>query len=522
MVSWLLILILGLITYIILQQRVTRLTRTPVWILWLVLMTPAFVWIAWYAFQTSNQSMPPTLVFGPFVVCFLLYWFLVQWGRRDLQPPASKKSAQTAETNLEVSDSNHPETAENPALVRALTGEEETMLRACFPWTMYPLHKIDYRLQAVICRGQLRAKSDVAYKAIKQNIEAKFGDRFLVIFQEDFNGKPLFVLVPNPQRIYPITTLTEAKTEAKGETEPKLLPIPDAVEQIQSLNKPGLALVLALITLFTTTLVGAIKMVGIEQASLQSNPNLLLEGLPYSLALMLIIGSHEYAHFFMAKFYHIQVTLPYFIPFPEFIGTFGAFMQIRQPIPNRKILFDVSIAGPICGFLVTIPLLIWGLAHSQVVPLPPEASILSINYLNPSFSFLLTILSKISLPVPLGVNQGIDLHPVAVSGYIGLILTAFNLMPVGSLDGGQIVHAMFGQKMAITIGQITRFLFFILAIAKPELLIWAIFLFLIPVIDSPALNDVTELDNKRDILGLIALLILVTIIIPAPKIILPS
>ncbi|KOR35269.1 site-2 protease family protein [Planktothricoides sp. FACHB-1370] len=516
MVSWLLILILGLITYIILRQRVTTLTRTPVWILWLVLMTPAFVWIAWYAFHDQNQSMPPTLVFGPFVVCFFLYWFLVQWGRQDVPSPPPKSSV-NPETNLEVSDSNNPETATNPSEIRALTLEEEKMLRDCFPWTMYPLHKIDYRLQAAICRGQLRAKSDVAYAKIKQNIEAKFGDRFLVIFQEDFNGKPLFVLVPNPQRISPKAPASQTNSQTD---DPSLL-MPNSGEQLQSLNKPGLAIALALVTLFTTTLVGAIKMVGIEQTSLQSNPNLLLEGLPYSLTLMLIIGSHEYAHFLTATFYQIQVTLPYFIPFPEFIGTFGAFMQIRQPMPNRKILFDVSIVGPICSFLVTIPILMWGMAHSTVVPLPSEATLLSIDALNPSFSLLLTILSKISLPSPLGVNQGIDLHPVAVSGYIGLILTAFNLMPVGSLDGGHIVHAMFGQKMAITIGQITRFLFFILAIAKPELLIWAIYLFLIPVIDSPALNDVTELDNKRDILGLIALLILVIIIIPAPKIFLP-
>ncbi len=516
MVSWLLILILGLITYIILQQRVTTLTRTPVWILWLVLMTPAFIWIAWYAFHDQNQSMPPTLVFGPFVVCFFLYWFLVQWGRLDLQPPA-EKSALESETNLEVSDSNNPEAEATASEVRALTLEEEKMLRDCFPWTMYPLHKIDYRLQAAICRGQLRAKSDVAYEKIKHNIEAKFGDRFLVIFQEDFNGKPLFVLVPNSQRITP--EKPGAKTNGKADN--KAFELPASGEQLQSLNKPGLAIALALVTLFTTTLIGATKMVGIEQTSLQSNPNLLLEGLPYGLTLMLIMGSHEYAHFLTATFYQVQVTLPYFIPFPEFIGTFGAFMQIRQPMPNRKILFDVSIAGPICSFLVTMPILIWGLAHSTVVDLPADVTLLSINSLNPSFSFLLTLLSKISLPSPLGVNQGIDLHPVAIAGYIGLILTAFNLMPVGSLDGGHIVHAMFGQKMAITIGQITRFLFFILALAKPELLLWAIFLFLIPLVDSPALNDVTELDNKRDILGLIALLILVLIIIPAPKILLP-
>ena len=517
MVSWLLILILGAITYLILQQRVTTLTHTPVWILWLVLMTPAFIWIAWYAFHDESQPMPPTLVFGPFVVCFFLYWFLVQWGKVDLKSsdPEPESSDDFSENNSDVADALDLDRAQTVSEVRALTVEEEKLLRDCFPWTVYPLHSIDYRLQAAICRGQLRAKSEIAYERITKNIEAKFGDRFLVIFQEDFHGKPLFVLVPNPQRAQ--DPETNIKSKAKKVFQ---LPIPE--EQLQSLNKPGLAIALAAITLFTTTLIGTIRMAGIERTALQSNPNLLLAGLPYGLALMAIIGIHEYAHFLTATFYKLQALPPYFIPFPEFIGTFGAFTKVSQPMPNRKVLFDVSIAGPIASFLLTIPILMWGLAHSTVVDLPKEVSLLSIDALNPSFSFLLTLLSKISLPSALGANQGIDLHPVAVAGYIGLILTAFNLMPVGALDGGHIVHAMFGQKMAITIGQITRFLFFILAIAKPELLPWAVFLFIIPVIDSPALNDVTELDNKRDLLGLFALFILVLIIVPAPSILLPS
>ncbi len=518
MVSWLLILILGLITYLILQQRVTTLTRTPVWILWLVLMAPAFIWIAWYAFHDESQSMPPALVFGPFVVCFFLYWFLVQWGRLDLKPPGENSDDGSSATNSEISDSLNVDIKEQASEVRALTIEEEKLLRDCFPWTMYPLHKIDYRLQAAICRGQLRAKSEVAYKKITENIQVKFGDRFLVVFQEDFNGKPLFVLVPNPDSQQTTDSQSESTPATKTAKIPQLRFIRE--EQQKSLNKPGLAIVLAAITLFTTTLIGAIRMVGIERAALQSDPNLLLAGLPYGLALMIIIGVHESAHVLAATFYQVKATLPYFIPFPEFIGTLGAFMQIQQPMPNRKILFDVSIAGPIAGFVLTIPILIWGLAHSTVVDLPKDPSLLSIDALNPNFSFLLTLLSKISLPDTLGINQGIDLHPLAVAGYIGLILTAFNLMPVGYLDGGHIVHAIFGQKMAATIGQITRFLVLMLAIAKPELLLWAVFLFLIPVIDSPALNDVTELDNTRDLLGLIALFILVLIMVPAPKILL--
>ena len=112
--------------------------------------------------------------------------------------------------------------------------------------------------------------------------------------------------------------------------------------------------------------------------------------------------------------------------------------------------------------------------------------------------------------------MGLDLHPLAVAGYIGILVTALNLMPVGSLDGGHIVHAMFGQRMAIAIGQITRLVSILFAMVHNYFWVWAVILWLMPLIDQPALNDVTELDNWRDFSGLIALTILVMILLPLP------
>ena len=258
-------------------------------------------------------------------------------------------------------------------------------------------------------------------------------------------------------------------------------------------------------------------MVGHSEDLIRYDPNLLIKGLPYAIALISILGCHEFGHFIVAQLYKIPTTLPYFIPVPFFLGTFGAFIRMQSPVPNRKSLFDVSIAGPIAGLVVTIPLLIWGLSHSDIVPISEDSGILSIHSLNPTFSFLLTILSKLALGVKLTYNTSIDLHPVAVAGYIGLVLTAYNLMPIGQLDGGHIVHAMFGQRTGIVIGQISRFLLLLLAFINKEFLFLAIFLFLLPLDDEPALNDVSELDNKRDFLGLLMLGLLVIILLPAPK-----
>ena len=189
---------------------------------------------------------------------------------------------------------------------------------------------------------------------------------------------------------------------------------------------------------------------------------------------------------------------------------------MRSPFPHRKALFDVNIAGPLAGLVMTVPLLIWGLIHSTVVPIPDKLEGLPFDALNPTSSILFSLLSRLALGSELTLGQGIDLHPVAIAGWIGLIVTALNLMPIGQLDGGHIVHAMFGQRNGAIIGQIARLLVLLLSFIQPPLLIWAIILLFMPTVDQPALNDVSELDNIRDLLGLIALGILVMIILPLP------
>lgn len=484
MAFWFLLL-LGLATYLMVQRSVSRITRTPVWLLWLVLMTPAFILSGWTLMYGVKQPPPPTLIIWPSVICLLLYWLLFQWGR---QAPTQ------TEAKLQAKESLPTRPPAEPAQVRPIEPAEETQLRNCFPWATYYVQNIEYRPQAVVCRGQLRTTPSQAYQQIKANIESQFGDRFLLIFQEGFNGKPFFVLVPNAQAVKEV----------------------NAPRKQEKLTRPGLAILLLAATLVTTTLVGA-KIAGVNPTTLESNPSVLLKGLPYALGLMTILGIHELGHYLTARFYKIRSTLPYFIPMPFFLGTFGAFIQMRSPIPNRKALFDVSIAGPIAGFVATLPLLIWGLAHSELVPMTEKTGLLNPDALNPKYSILLALLAKLTLGSELTSKLAIDLHPVAVAGFLGLIVTALNLMPVGQLDGGHIVHAMFGQRVAMTIGQIARLLLLLLSLIQDEFLLWAIILLFIPLIDEPALNDVTELDNGRDILGLLAMVLLIAIVLPLPQ-----
>ena len=378
---------------------------------------------------------------------------------------------------------------------RPINNQEETTLRNCFPWNVYYLQNIDYRPQAIFCRGKLKTIPEDAYQEIKHNIEQAFGDRFFLIFQESFRGKPFFALVPNP--------------DAKGKSQPKSQDI-----------RVIFAIAMFVITLLTTTAAG-VSIDGSSSEDLLADPSLLWKGLSYSLPLLMIIAVQKFSHYFVAIYYKIRTTLPYFIPFPFLldnfaVGTLGALIQRKSPIPHRKALFDLAIISFLSSFLLIIPTLIWGLSISSAVPLE-ESSIFNLQAQDPRLSLFFSVLAKVALGSSLTVGMGIKLHPIAVAGCVALFMAAVNLMPIGQLDGGHIVHAVFGQKMAIAVGQITRILALLFALVHPYFWIWAIIMWLIPLIDQPALNDVTELDNKRDFLGLFALTLLVITILPLPN-----
>jgi membrane-associated protease RseP (regulator of RpoE activity) len=482
----LLIVLLGFFTYYIVKRQIAPITRTPLWIFWLVMMAPALLLTTWFLIMGTQKVPPPSLMVGSFVLSLLVSWWLIALGRSV--PPEVKKNGAEPQA---VNSSESQETQEADSKVRPIAANEEKTLRDCFPWGIYYLQTIDYRPQAILCRGKLRAIPDVAYQTIKENVERAFGDRFLVMFQESFQGQPFFALVPNPW----------SKTQVKLDSEP--------------ITRPGFALGLLLITLFTTTVIG-VEISGVSVEQLQANAAFLLKGLPYSLSLIAILGIHELSHYLTALHYKIRTTLPYFIPVPFFLGTFGAFIQMRSPVPHRKALFDVAIAGPVGGFIVTLPILLWGLSQSEIVPIAEKSSLLTFQALDPRFSCLFALLSKLALGSAFLAGKALDLHPLAVAGYIGLIVTALNLMPVGQLDGGHIIHAMFGQRSAIAIAQFARVSMFILALIQPDFLLWAIILLLMPVTAQPALNDVTELDNWRDFWGLLSIVLLLSILLPLP------
>jgi membrane-associated protease RseP (regulator of RpoE activity) len=237
-----------------------------------------------------------------------------------------------------------------------------------------------------------------------------------------------------------------------------------------------------------------------------------VNSLSYSISIISILFAHEMGHYLMCRKYHIDATLPYFIPVPlEPFGTMGAFIRMKSPIPSRKALFDVGAAGPIAGLIVTIPVLIIGLKLSNFVPKVETQGIQV--YLGESYLF--SKLAEIILgPEPKGFDT--LLHPMAYAGWAGLFVTALNLLPIGQLDGGHVLYALFGQrshivyKFALGVFMVICALWYQGWILLILLLIWFGFRHPTP------LDDFHEIDGKRRLIGYLIFIIFLISFVPVP------
>ncbi len=266
-------------------------------------------------------------------------------------------------------------------------------------------------------------------------------------------------------------------------------------------------------TLATTTIAGAMH----AGVNLLDEPGRIAAGLPYSLGLLLILGAHELGHYFTAKAHGIRVTPPYFIPVPFGLGTFGAFIRIKSLTPDRRALFDVAVAGPLAGLVFAVPALLIGLGLSRVIPPDAHPGFTQAG-VNIGSSVLLTFLARFSLGASALASSHLLLHPLAFAGWLGLIVTALNLLPIGQLDGGHISHALFGSRNARGISMAAMALLFLLALfVWPGLLFWALIVFFIAgTRDAPAANDLSPIGPQRRALGYLTFLLLLLIIVPVP------
>jgi membrane-associated protease RseP (regulator of RpoE activity) len=285
-----------------------------------------------------------------------------------------------------------------------------------------------------------------------------------------------------------------------------------AIPQRTARDRYWLHILLLLITLWSATAVGARMSYSFEQnrpamleddlmgtLALLYEPSWLAAGLPYSLTLLVILLAHEMGHYLTCRHYGIAASLPYFLPAPTLIGTFGAFIRIRSAIFSKRQLFDVGVAGPLAGFVFIVPALAIGLAYSKVIPgIGAQGDVV---YGTP---LILRAMEWVLFPgVPVA---DIYLHPVARAAWVGLFATALNLLPIGQLDGGHIVYALAGSSHKL-LTHLSLGVLLLLGFYWPSWVVWAVVLFLLAR-RHPRIYDQTPLGSGRTKLGALALAIL--------------
>jgi membrane-associated protease RseP (regulator of RpoE activity) len=276
---------------------------------------------------------------------------------------------------------------------------------------------------------------------------------------------------------------------------------------------------LFLLTIASTTLVGASHYqsfasdFGANRLGL-GFPALVIRGLWYSGTILAILGCHELGHYFACRYYDVDVSLPFFLPAPlPLTGTLGAFIRIREPIPSKRMLFDIGIAGPIAGFVVAVPALFIGLSLSRVVVFPPNMDGLSLG--EPLLFKLASWLMWGTTPEGYTLN----LHPVAFAAWFGMLATALNLFPMGQLDGGHISYAVLGRKSSIvTLAMVGSAV--VLTWFSTSWLVWTglmiAMLFMFGRHHPRTFDEDVPLDANRKWLALFAVVMFVLCFTPAP------
>lgn len=325
--------------------------------------------------------------------------------------------------------------------------------------------------------------------------------------------------------------------------------VPGVIEPEPS--NPLVNLALFVFTLLSVILAGAlyanINLYGQEVANFGIDSvaeffDLFLGGIPFAAALLAILLAHEFGHYLAGRYHKTAVTLPYFLPFPgTILGTLGAFIRMKEPPKNRRVLMDIGLAGPLAGFVVAVPILFIGLTLSKMTQLPINVQGAGISLEGNSLLYLLAkLITKGELlpapmsyggaspilywvryfflgsPIPFG-GQDVLVHPLAWAGWAGLLVTALNLIPAGQLDGGHLIYVLLGDRVK-RLWLVIVAMLVALGFVWTGWWIWAALIFFLGRNHAQTLDAITPLDDKRKALAILGLIIFVITFTPVPLI----
>jgi len=402
-----------------------------------------------------------------------------------MSPPASEAIAQegaqgtiTEPTESDnATDHSHapasPDSSESD-VEPTIAPEDRAALEGIFGIdTFFRTETVPYD-QGAIFKGNLRGEPEATIATLTTLADERLDQRFRLFLVADPQGKPAIVALPKSTDPKPLTPVQK-----------------------------GFAVVMAIVTVLTCLEASGILM-GFD---LLSTPEKWPQALPFAAGIITILVAHEIGHWVMGQQRQVKLSWPFFLPTWD-IGAFGALTRIESVLPNRSVLFDVAIAGPAVGGILSFALLISGLLLSH----PGSEFQLPVEFFQGSV--LVGALAKVVLGDALA-NPLIDIHPLALVGWLGLVITALNLLPAGQLDGGRIVQSIYGRKTAGRATVITLIILAIASLANPLALYWAVLiLFLQRNQERPATNELTEPEDARAALGLLALFLTLATLLP--------
>ncbi|MEG4350899.1 site-2 protease family protein [Microcoleus sp. LAD1_D5] len=339
--------------------------------------------------------------------------------------------------------------------------------------TFFATETIPYQ-DGVILKGNLRGDPEQVHSRLTASLQERLNDRYRLFLVENQDDKPVVIILPSTNDPQPTTV-----------------------------SQKILAVVLLLATIATSLETGGL-LLGFD---FFNSPTRYLEVLPIAAGIWAVLGSGEIARRVLANRYKVGLSWPFFIPTLQ-IGCFGAIDRFESLLPNRKVLFDIAFAGSAAGGIVSLLMLVTGLLLSH------PGSLFQIPAEFFKGSVLVGTLAKVVLGSALQ-QQIVDVHPLVVIGWLGLVITAINLMPAGQLDGGRIVQAIYGRKIASRTTLATFVVLAIVSLVNPLALYWAIVILILQRnLERPSLNELTEPDDARAALGLLALFLMIAALLP--------
>ena len=443
------------------------------WLQSVVLMTP---WLLFFGLFAAGIYINIVGILFLVVTSAGLYIFLGRKLREAGQDAILKQRAtdRLAAQSASEGDKDGSVATEQQLAPTPIPEADLSLIRGIFGIdTFFATETIPYQ-EGVVFKGNLRGEPEAVHNRLTKTLQERLDDKYRLFLVENTDGKPVMIVLPS-------------------RTDP----------QRTQLGQKAFAVILLIATIATSLEVGGI----LQNFDLLSNPERFVEALPIALGLFVVLIAHEIGHWLLARRHQVRLSWPFFLPAVQ-VGSFGAITRFESLVPSRKALFDIALAGPAFGGITSLLLLVIGLLLSH------PGSLFQLPNQFFQGSILVGRLARVVLGSALH-SPVVNIHPLVIIGWLGLVITALNLMPAGQLDGGRIVQAIYGRKTAGRTTFATIVLLGIVSLGNPLAMYWAIvILFLQRDLERPSLNEITEPDDARAALCLLALFLMIATLLP--------